>query len=135
MIELILCISLAIFAKFITNTTHLSSIDTCPYSHIHHASSATQFWREAQNLLSAAYQYTLSATQSWCEAQILLSATYLFETNKKLVTLPNLWSSLFELHLSLSKPRVPAPSETSCDTNKIPSEESRLLSTCYGQHP
>jgi hypothetical protein len=135
MIELILCISLAIFANFITNTMHLSSIDTRPYSHIHHASSSTQFRHEAQNLLSAAYQYTLSATQIRCEAQILLSAAYLIETDKKLVARPNLWSSLFKLHLSSSKPCIPAPSKTSCDTNKIPSEESRLLSTCYGQHP
>ncbi len=90
MIKLILCISLAIFANFITNTTHLLSIDTRPYSHIHHASSATQFWREARNLLSAAYQYTSSATQIRCEAQISLSAAYLIKTNKKLVARPNL---------------------------------------------
>jgi hypothetical protein len=47
MIELIFCISLAIFTNFITNTMHLLSTNTCLYSHIHHALSATQFWHEA----------------------------------------------------------------------------------------
>ena len=59
MIKLILCISLAIFANFITNTMHLLSIDTCPYS---------------------------------------------------------LWSSRCKLYLSSSKPCVPAPSRTLCNT-------------------
>ena len=134
MIKLIFCVSLTIFANFIPNTMHLSSTNTCLYSHIHHALSATQFRHEAWILLSAAYGYASSATQVWCKAQILLSATYLIETNERLVAHPNPWSPPSKLHLSLSKPRVPAPSATSCNTNKKLSEDSQLLSTCYSHH-
>ena len=83
-------------------------------------------------MLSAAYWYASSGTQVWCEAKILLSATYLIKTNERLVARLNLWSPLSKLHLSSSEPHVPALSESLCDTNKKPSEESRLLSSCYG---
>ena len=134
MIKLILCISLAISTNLITNTTHLLSL-TLTRIPIFTTHRARLNFGMRPGIFSAVYQYASSATQIWGEAQILLSNAYLIKTNKKLVARPNLWSLPCKLHLSLSEPHVPAPSETSCDTNKIPSEESRLLSTCYGQRP